>query len=441
MAQFDDLKRWAAEQSEAVRRATEHLEPAARIAAEQSEAVRRTTEHLEPAARIAAEQSEAVRRATEHLEPAARIAAEQSEAVRRATEHLEPAARIAAEQLEAVRIAAEQLELVRIAAAEQLELARIAAERFEPSLLAEQLRVARTATAEWFEPSLQQFKAVQIAAERFEPSLLAEQCEQLLAGLPRLSPELFGGAWADVAEAVERLERTEVHPAAAADPDQAVEEMAKDAATVHEAAPSEVQGQVKTRLFGLVVRRLTEIAKHPTIKKLRWALWLLSLLGVTPTLPDLMSRVGVPTTQELKTLVTASRDRPPVPPPETLRLGDWAEGLPTIVQRAGSADVEQFAGWLYQVNAAVAEAEQAAAEAEQSAAASGGWFLRLTNCLGARDRVRQAISRVHSLTIAGNRPESIPAEAGVQAFERLRNRLDEADQRAGVAYDSIERPR
>ena len=274
-----------------------------RWAAEQFEAARIATEHLEPAARIAAEQFEAARIATEHLEPAVRIA----------VEHLEPAARIAAEQSEAVRIAAEQLELVRVAAAEQLELARIAAERFEPSLLAEQLRLARTAAAEWFEPSLQQFKAVRIAAERFEPSLLAEQCEQLLAGLPRLSPELFGGAWDEVAEAVERLERTEAHAAATADPDRAVEEMAKDVATVHKAAPSEVQEQVKTRLFGLVVRRLTEIAKHPTVKKyygpLRLALSLLSFLGVTPTLPELMTRMGVadaPGAQDARDRITGS---------------------------------------------------------------------------------------------------------------------------------------
>lgn len=52
MAQFDDLRRWAVEQSEAARIAAEHLEPAARIAAEQSEAARIAVEHLvEPAAR------------------------------------------------------------------------------------------------------------------------------------------------------------------------------------------------------------------------------------------------------------------------------------------------------------------------------------------------------------------------------------------------------
>ena len=45
------------------------------------------------------------------------------------------------------------------------------------------------------------------------------------------------------------------------------------------------------------------------------------------------------------------------------------------------------------VNAAVADAEREAAEAEQAAASSGGWWSRTTACLGAHERVRQAINR------------------------------------------------
>ena len=84
------------------------------------------------------------------------------------------------------------------------------------------------------------------------------------------------------------------------------------------------------------------------------------------------------------------------------------------------ADVESqpsgdFAGWVRQVNAAVAEAERAAAEAEQAAAGSGSWFSRSSACINADGRVAQATVRVQNLTFGTRRPRFVPAEGGSQA--------------------------
>ena len=100
-----------------------------------------------------------------------------------------------------------------------------------------------------------------------------------------------------------------------------------------------------------------------------------------------------------------------------------------------------FAGWVRQVNAAVAEAERAAAEAEQAAAGSGSWFSRSSACLNAEGRVAQATVRVQNLTFGTMRPRFVPAEGGSQAWQELRERLEEARQRASAACSSIEPPR
>ena len=175
-------------------------------------------------------------------------------------------------------------------------------------------------------------------------SRLLEQFEQahqaankLLAKMPQLTPELFGGAWNEsVAEAVRRLERTE---APAEDLDGDADE---DAATVQKAAPPEAQARVKVRLCWLRVRRgLVRLEKLCSRLVLIW-----TLLG--EPVPD------VSTTAQLLG-VTAPPSGPPVPAPDpstTRALGpvttaltlpaDWAvEGLPAIVERAGPTAAER----------------------------------------------------------------------------------------------------
>ena len=112
-------------------------------------------------------------------------------------------------------------------------------------------------------------------------------------------------------------------------------------------------------------------------------------------------------------------------------------GRPADVQSQPAGD---FAGWVRQINTAIAAAEQAAADAEQAAAGSGSWFSRSSACYHARDRGVQASIRVQNLTFMGiRRPEFVPAEAGSQAWEEVSGRLDEADRRAREACASIRR--
>ena len=115
-------------------------------------------------------------------------------------------------------------------------------------------------------------------------------------------------------------------------------------------------------------------------------------------------------------------------------------GQPGRPADARSAPAGDFAGWVRQINDAVAAAERAADDAEQAAAGSGSWFSRSSACFHARDRGVQATIRVQNLTFMGiRRPEFVPAEAGSQAWEEVSGRLDEADRRAQEACASIRR--
>ena len=100
-----------------------------------------------------------------------------------------------------------------------------------------------------------------------------------------------------------------------------------------------------------------------------------------------------------------------------------------------------FASGVRAVNAVVAEAERAAAEAEQAAAGSRSWWSRVTACLGAHERVQRAINRVQSLTTGGRRPSFVLFQGGYHVWGGLRERLDDADQRAADACAGIERER
>ena len=124
--------------------------------------------------------------------------------------------------------------------------------------------------------------------------------------------------------------------------------------------------------------------------------------------------------------------------PDPALPGQADVNRPADVESEPSGD---FAGWVRQINAAVADAERAAGEAEQAAAGSGRWFSRSSACINAEGRVAQASIRVQNLTFGTRRPRFIPAEGGRQAWDELRERLDEAGRRARAACSSIEPPR
>ena len=197
------------------------------------------------------------------------------------------------------------------------------------------MRAAEQAAAEQYHRMADQATVYSPLLEQFEQAY--QTASKLLAETPQLTPELFGGAWNErVAEAVRRLERTEVaqHHAGVAD---------EDVATVQEAAPPEAQARVKARLCRLrVCRGLARLEK--IIARL---VLICTLLG--KPVPDVF------TTAQLLG-VTAPPSGPPVPAPNSsttqgiiepvttaLTLpGTWAvEGLPAIVARAGPTAAER----------------------------------------------------------------------------------------------------
>ena len=104
---------------------------------------------------------------------------------------------------------------------------------------------------------------------------------------------------------------------------------------------------------------------------------------------------------------------------------------------APAADVD---AWADQVRDAVMEVEQAAGEAERTAAGTGSWMSRFTGCEATHLRLLRAVRRVQDLTIGSGRPDFIPGGAGSQAWQQLRERLDEPRRRASEACRSIEPP-
>ena len=129
--------------------------------------------------------------------------------------------------------------------AAQVAQAQLAAERFDLGKVAAQAAQA------------------QLAAERFDLGKVAAQAAQAqLAASSFLARDAgtYTGAirraWNErVAASVWRLERTSLTEdivADAADPKRAVEELAKDAAAVEEAAPPGAKERVNTRLFWLL---------------------------------------------------------------------------------------------------------------------------------------------------------------------------------------------
>ncbi len=107
------------------------------------------------------------------------------------------------------------------------------AARFDPARLAAQVEQASKIAA-------QVEQASKIAAQQVE--LAHKAASRLLAEMPRLTPELFGGAWDErLGAALGRLERAEDIIAAAPEPELAIEALARDTDTVREAAPPEAR--------------------------------------------------------------------------------------------------------------------------------------------------------------------------------------------------------
>ena len=103
---------------------------------------------------------------------------------------------------------------------------------------------------------------------------------------------------------------------------------------------------------------------------------------------------------------------------------DAGGGVPALEQ----ATVDTFEGWLHALNAAVAEAEQVARETD--GAARRGRLLLSAACRNAEDRMARAIDRVRNLAFGEDRPGFVPASAGAAIYDKLRERLDAARERA-----------
>ena len=175
-----------------------------------------------------------------------------------------------------------------------------------------------------------QVAQAQLAAERFDLGKVAAQAAQaqlaassFLAAMPELTPELFGGAWNErVAASVWRLERTSLTEdivADAADPKRAVEELAKDAAAVEEAAPPGAKERVNTRLYWLWVQRLSQLVQLAKFAPLVFDMLMklldlstMTLLSVNaedlPTVPP----PDLPTTQQIKPVPSHLEEDPSI---------------------------------------------------------------------------------------------------------------------------------
>ena len=211
--------------------------------------------------------------------------------------------------------------------AAQVERASKMAARFDPTRLATQVEQASKITA--------QFDPAQLAAQ-------VERASRLLAEMPRLTPELFGGAWDErLAAAVWRFETRAEGILAAAPPEpepKTIEALSADIGAVIEAAPATAREDTKTWLMGLLAFLVDALAGDPAKEALRDALMaLLVVLSVMVTDPTLPTPPPAPALQQPDALAPVS-----APPGALILPGGWAvEGLPDIVLRAGPQAAER----------------------------------------------------------------------------------------------------
>ena len=239
------------------------------------------------------------------------------------------------------------------------------AARFDPTRLAAQVERANEIAAQvdpariaaHVEQASKMFDPARVAAlveqaskmaAQVDPARLAAQVEQahkaasrLLVEMPRLTPELFVGAWDErLAAAVGRLEtRAEGILAASPEPElKTVEALSADMGAVIEATPTEAREKTKTGLKWLLVFLVDAIAGDPAKEAVRQALMeLLVVLSVMVTDPTLPTPPLAPTLPQPAALAPMSAT------PEALVLpGGWQiEGLPATVLRAGPQAAER----------------------------------------------------------------------------------------------------
>ena len=180
-------------------------------------------------------------------------------------------------------------------------------------------------------------KAAALAAERLvnSPALkTAVLATGQLARMPPLplTPELFGAAWDERLEAaVGRLERAEDIIADAPEPERAVEDLVEDAATAQEAAPPEAKDEVDRRVWWFLLWLADRVRVDPALEGVRETVFQLivvllvgTALPVPSPAPDLSTNLGAEAVSMALTLP-----------------GDWVEGLPAIVERAGPMAAER----------------------------------------------------------------------------------------------------
>ena len=221
-----------------------------------------------------------------------RLAAQVEQAHKIVAQQVEQASKVAA-RFDPARLTA-QVEQAHKIAAQQVEQASKVAARFDPARLTAQVEQAHKIAA-------QQVEQASKVAARFDPARLAAQVEQahkaasrLLTEMPRLTPELFGGAWDErLAAAVGRLERAEDIVAAAPEPELAVEALARDTDTVREAAPPEAREWINKWIQvvrqGLGIYLAQKLVLDPAFEQAKEAvralLVVLPMMFTNPTLP------------------------------------------------------------------------------------------------------------------------------------------------------------
>ena len=217
------------------------------------------------------------------------------------------------------------------------------AERFDPGRLAAQVEQAHKIVAQQVE------QASKVAAQ-FDPARLAAQVEQahkaasrLLTEMPRLTPELFGGAWDErLAAAVGRLERAEDIVAAAPEPELAVEALARDTDTVREAAPPEAREWINKWIQvvrqGLGIYLAQKLVLDPAFEQAKEAVRALLVV-----LPMMFTNPTLPTPPPAPALRQPAALAPVAASPAALVLpGGWQiDGLPAMVLRAGPQAAER----------------------------------------------------------------------------------------------------
>ena len=325
------------------------VEQASKIAAQFDPA--RVAAQVEQASKIAAQQVELASKMAARFDPA-RVAAQVEQASKIAAQQVELASKMAA-RFDPARVAA-QVEQASKIAAQQVELAHKAAAQFDPARVAAQVEQASKIAA-------QQVELASKMAARFDPARVAAQVEQaskiaaqqvelahkaasrLLAEMPRLTPELFGGAWDErLAAAIGRLERAEDIIAAAPEPELAIEALARDTDTVRDAAPPEAREwtnkwiQVVRQGLGIYLAQklVLDPAFEQVMEAVRALLVVLPMMFTNPTLP---TPPPAPALRQPAALVPVSAL------PEALILpGGWQiDGLPDIVLRAGPQAAER----------------------------------------------------------------------------------------------------